>query len=90
MATKMTKKKKAIAPNNAQINENSLFTHISKIIEKRKNRAGMYANREVTLMYWEIGRYIGSVLLGGGTCRIRQKDSCDTVARIGKKIRFWF
>ncbi|WP_461252124.1 PDDEXK nuclease domain-containing protein, partial [Treponema sp. R8-4-B8] len=28
-------------------------------------RAGMYANREVTLMYWEIGRYIGSVLLGG-------------------------
>jgi len=25
----------------------------------------MYANREVTLMYWEIGRYIGSVLLGG-------------------------
>ncbi|MDR2716713.1 MAG: PDDEXK nuclease domain-containing protein [Treponema sp.] len=46
-------------------NENSLFTHVSKIIEKRKNRAGMYANREVTLMYWEIGRYIGSVLLGG-------------------------
>ena len=25
----------------------------------------MYANREVTLMYWEIGHYIGSVLLGG-------------------------
>jgi len=50
---------------NIQLDENSLFTHISKIIEKRKNRAGMYANREVTLMYWEIGRYIGSVLLGG-------------------------
>jgi len=47
------------------INETNLFNHISKIIEKRKNRAGMYANREVTLMYWEIGRYIGSVLLGG-------------------------
>jgi len=47
------------------ISENSLFAHISKIIEKRKNRAGMYANREVTLMYWEIGRYISSVLLGG-------------------------
>ena len=50
---------------NIQLDENSLFTHISKIIEKRKYRAGMYANREVTLMYWEIGRYIGSVLLGG-------------------------
>jgi len=47
------------------INEITLFNQISKIIEKRKNRAGMYANREVTLMYWEIGRYIGSVLLGG-------------------------
>jgi len=47
------------------INETTLFNQISKIIEKRKNRAGMYANREVTLMYWEIGRYIGSVLLGG-------------------------
>jgi hypothetical protein len=47
------------------VNEILLFNRISKIIEKRKNRAGMYANREVTLMYWEIGRYIGSVLLGG-------------------------
>ena len=27
------------------------------------NSAGAYANREVTLMYWEIGRYVGSVLL---------------------------
>ena len=62
---KKSNKRKALSLKNAQINENSLFTHISKIIEKRKNRAGMYANREVTLMYWEIGRYIGSVLLGG-------------------------
>jgi predicted nuclease of restriction endonuclease-like (RecB) superfamily len=65
MATKITKKKKALALNNTKLDENSLFTHVSKIIEKRKNRAGMYANREVTLMYWEIGRYIDSVLLGG-------------------------
>ena len=49
----------------ASINEASLLKHITKIIESRKNRAGAYANREVTLMYWEIGRYIGSVLLGG-------------------------
>jgi hypothetical protein len=62
---KTTKKKKALALKTTQIDENSLFTHVSKIIEKRKNRAGMYANREITLMYWEIGRYIGSVLLGG-------------------------
>ena len=47
------------------IDESVLLKKISKIIESRKNRAGSYANREVTLMYWEVGRYIGSVLLGG-------------------------
>jgi len=65
MMEKKSNKRKAFSLKNTQIDENSLFTQISKIIEKRKNRAGMYANREVTLMYWEIGRYIGSVLLGG-------------------------
>ena len=59
------KSNKNLTLNSTQIDENSLFTHVAKIIEKRKSRAGMYANREVTLMYWEIGRYIGSVLLGG-------------------------
>jgi hypothetical protein len=62
---KISNKKGALSLNTPQINEGSLFIHVSKIIEKRKTRAGMYANREVTLMYWEIGRYIGSVLLGG-------------------------
>ena len=60
MKKKVSKSKSAVS-----INEASLLKHISKIIETRKNRAGAYANREVTLMYWEIGRYIGSVLLGG-------------------------
>jgi len=59
------KKKAPKAKSALSINEASLLKHISKIIETRKNRAGAYANREVTLMYWEIGRYIGSVLLGG-------------------------
>lgn len=61
----MSKKKNEVTLKTRKINENSLFVRISKIIEKRKFRAGMYANREVTLMYWEIGRYIGSTLLGG-------------------------
>jgi predicted nuclease of restriction endonuclease-like (RecB) superfamily len=47
------------------IDETALFARVSAIIENRKSRAGAYANREVTLMYWEIGQYIGSVLLGG-------------------------
>ena len=60
----MKKKAQSVQPAKL-INENILFEHISKIIETRKNRAGLYANREVTLMYWEVGHYIGSVLLGG-------------------------
>jgi predicted nuclease of restriction endonuclease-like (RecB) superfamily len=44
----------------------SLFTHISAIIENRKIRAQRRANQEGVLMFWEIGKYIGSVLLGGG------------------------
>lgn len=41
----------------------ALFKHVSAIIEKRRYRAGAYANREVTLMYWEVGSYINSNIL---------------------------
>ncbi|MDR1013420.1 MAG: PDDEXK nuclease domain-containing protein, partial [Coriobacteriales bacterium] len=54
-----------IANDIATINETALFERVSAIIENRKSRAGAYANREVTLMYWEIGKYVDSVLLGG-------------------------
>jgi predicted nuclease of restriction endonuclease-like (RecB) superfamily len=47
------------------VDEAVLFQRVSVIIENRKSRAGAYANREVTLMYWEIGQYVSSVLLGG-------------------------
>jgi hypothetical protein len=55
---KKNKKRNITTLKNTQINESSLFKHISKIIEKRKNYAGMYANREITLMYWEKSYYI--------------------------------
>ena len=54
-----------VLPNVMQIDESALFTRVSEIIENRKSRAGAYANREVTMMYWEVGEHIGSVLLGG-------------------------
>jgi predicted nuclease of restriction endonuclease-like (RecB) superfamily len=47
------------------IDEVILFESVAAIIDNRKTRAGAYANREVTLMYWEIGHYINSVLLDG-------------------------
>ena len=45
------------------INETTLFGHISKIIEDRKFNAAVYANCKINLMFWEIGRYINSVIL---------------------------
>ena len=57
-----------------QINETTLFARVAEIIETRKHRAASHANCEITLMYWEIGKYIGSVLLG------------DERAEYGKKI----
>jgi predicted nuclease of restriction endonuclease-like (RecB) superfamily len=48
------------------IDETALFARVAEIIETRKTRAGAYANLEVTLMYWEVGQYVGSVVLDGG------------------------
>jgi predicted nuclease of restriction endonuclease-like (RecB) superfamily len=45
------------------INEDLLLTHISQIIENRKACTYSYANQEITLMFWEIGHYINSVVL---------------------------
>ena len=61
----MGKKKSEQATSVPLVDEPSLFVRISKIIEKRKYRAGMYANREVTLMYWEVGHHIRSTVLDG-------------------------
>jgi len=47
------------------IDEAALFERISEIIENRKAYAGAYANREIVLMYWEVGDYINSVVLDG-------------------------
>lgn len=47
------------------IDEVALFERVSAIIENRKFRAQAQANQEGILMFWEIGKYIGSVLLGG-------------------------
>ena len=60
---KKENRKDIVLTDDIRIDENSLFSRISEIIENRRSRAGVYANREVTLMYWEIGRYINDVLL---------------------------
>ena len=49
-------KKKQVGEYLPAIDEARFFERGSEIIENRKSRAGAYANREVTLMYWEIAR----------------------------------
>lgn len=76
----------------AAIDEMSLFERISAIIESRKARAGAYANREITLMYWEIGRHIDSVLLGGERAsygkRILATLSQSLIAKYGSSFDY--
>ena len=48
-----------------QIDGNALFERVSSIIENRKMRAQSQANQESVFMFWEIGKYTGSILLGG-------------------------
>jgi hypothetical protein len=47
------------------LDESALFERIAAIIDNRKSRAGTYVNSEITMMYWEIGNFINSVILGG-------------------------
>ena len=50
----------------ALVDEAALYERVASIIENRKYRAGAYANQETTLMFWEVGKQIGSVVLDGG------------------------
>jgi predicted nuclease of restriction endonuclease-like (RecB) superfamily len=55
------------------IDETVLFERVAAIIENRKVRAGSYANREATLMYWEVGQYINSIVLERGRAEYGKK-----------------
>jgi len=44
--------------------ENILFSNVAQIIEKRKYNIISAANSHIVLMFWEIGKYINSVILG--------------------------
>jgi len=62
----MSKSRKGLAViNESLVDESQIFERVANIIESRKLRAGLFANQEVTLMYWEVGDYINSVVLDG-------------------------
>ena len=48
----------------SETQENIIFSKVTQIIEKRKYNAVSAANSQVILMFWEIGEYINSAILG--------------------------
>ena len=59
------KTKNIIVQTDKRIDEAALFDRVSAIIENRKTRVQIQANQETVLMFWDIGKHIGSILLGG-------------------------
>ncbi|MDR2559007.1 MAG: PDDEXK nuclease domain-containing protein [Oscillospiraceae bacterium] len=63
MGTKKPKNTELAVTETATIDETALFERVSAIIENRKYRAQAAANSEATLMFWEIGHHVNSVIL---------------------------
>jgi len=59
-----------------------LVTHISNIIETRKASAGAYANRELTVMYWEIGFTIREKVLNGERAEYGKKIVTEVASQL--------
>ena len=60
----MSKKNNELALHDGtQIDETELFRRVSEIIDNRKYRAQTSVNSEATLMFWEVGQHVNSVIL---------------------------
>jgi len=60
---KISKRKNEIQLTDTEA-ENILFSNVAQIVEKRKFNAMSAANSQIVLMFWEIGKYINSAVLG--------------------------
>ena len=70
----MTKQKNEIVvQGEMRLNELMIYEKVVSIIETRKITAGAYANREITLMYWEVGHYINVNVLNDGRAEYGKK-----------------
>ena len=87
----MSKKKNELAvQGEIQLDESLIYEKVVDIIETRKIAAGAYANREVTLMYWEVGHYINVNVLHDGRAGYGKKIlpalSAKLMAKYGKSF----
>ena len=65
-----------------QIDENDLFERVAAIIENRKSRAYAHVNREATMMFWEIGTHINSVILGNKRAEYGKKILTELASKL--------
>ena len=59
------KRNEIIEKSETLLDDSRIYDYVAGIIETRKRNAGIYANLEITLMYWEVGHYVNSVVLDG-------------------------
>jgi predicted nuclease of restriction endonuclease-like (RecB) superfamily len=78
----MNQKNDTVITPEINIDEASLFKHVSSIIEKRKYLAAAYANREMTLMFWDVGEYINSAILNNQRAEYGKKILTELSSRL--------
>ena len=76
------KKNEIIAHGEVQVSDTQIFKHVANIIESRKYRAGIFANCEITLMYWEIGHYVNSIVLDGGRAAYGKRIVAELASKL--------
>ena len=82
----MSNKKNELAiKSETQVDELLIFDKVSSIIETRKYRAGVYANCEITLMYWEVGHYVNSVVLDGSRAAYGKRIVAELASQLQAK-----
>ena len=81
----MSKKKEIIVQGENQIVDSQIFERVANIIESRKYRAGAYANCEITLMYWEVGHYVNSVVLVGSRAAYGKRIVAELASQLQVK-----
>ena len=72
---KLSKHKNEIQLVNTE-SESVLFSNVAQIIEQRKFNIISVANNQIVLMFWEIGRYINSAILGMERAEYGKRRSC--------------
>jgi len=79
-----------VSLDNEIVDETVLFERIAAIIENRKYRAYAHANHENTMMFWEVGQYINSAVLGNKRAaygkQILSSLAAKLVAKYGKSF----